>query len=204
MGGRVLPRLDLRPRGAGYRPRLRVLPRLRSGRLRVVRFLAEDPIGFRGGINFYRYVGSDPVYNTDPMGLKVYRCCRPVQTGKPLFDIPANASGYKHCFLKTDTLEGGMGPANGGPLPACPLGIPTAVVSHPGQSAGAKCTELPDVDEGCVNRELMMEGKPLGGWMPWNQCNSYVDEVTISCTKRCGPAPVPLPGPGRTPTPTPR
>ena len=35
------------------------------------RFLGEDPIGFASGdMNFYRYVGSDPIDNADPLGLK--------------------------------------------------------------------------------------------------------------------------------------
>ena len=33
------------------------------------RFISEDPIGFRGGVNFYNYVGNNPVRFTDPFGL---------------------------------------------------------------------------------------------------------------------------------------
>jgi RHS repeat-associated protein len=33
------------------------------------RFLSEDPIGFYGGNNFYRYVGNDPADLIDPFGL---------------------------------------------------------------------------------------------------------------------------------------
>ncbi len=33
------------------------------------RFLSEDPIGFEGGGNFYRYVYNRPIGLTDPMGL---------------------------------------------------------------------------------------------------------------------------------------
>jgi len=32
------------------------------------RFISEDPIGLLGGINFYRYVGNNPVYLKDPSG----------------------------------------------------------------------------------------------------------------------------------------
>ena len=32
------------------------------------RFLSEDPIGFAGGINFYGYVGNNPVLYVDPYG----------------------------------------------------------------------------------------------------------------------------------------
>jgi len=35
----------------------------------IGRFISEDPIGFRGGKNFYAYVGNGPVNLTDPLGL---------------------------------------------------------------------------------------------------------------------------------------
>jgi len=35
----------------------------------VGRFLSEDPVGFGGGENFYRYVYNSPVGFADPMGL---------------------------------------------------------------------------------------------------------------------------------------
>jgi uncharacterized protein RhaS with RHS repeats len=33
------------------------------------RFLGEDPIGFNGGVNFYRYVRNNPILLIDPFGL---------------------------------------------------------------------------------------------------------------------------------------
>jgi RHS repeat-associated protein len=36
---------------------------------KVGRFISEDPIGFAGGLNFYGYVGSNPINYRDPFGL---------------------------------------------------------------------------------------------------------------------------------------
>jgi RHS repeat-associated protein len=33
------------------------------------RFASEDPSGFDGGINYYEYVGNDPINGIDPLGL---------------------------------------------------------------------------------------------------------------------------------------
>ena len=49
---------------------------------KVGRFISEDPSGFWGGNNFYRYVSNDPVSLTDPKGLRekesAYQCVRRV------------------------------------------------------------------------------------------------------------------------------
>jgi RHS repeat-associated protein len=37
----------------------------------IGRFLSEDPIGLEGGVNYFRYVGNNPVTATDPDGLRV-------------------------------------------------------------------------------------------------------------------------------------
>jgi RHS repeat-associated protein len=36
------------------------------------RFISEDPIRFKGGLNFYAYVGNDPINITDPTGEGCY------------------------------------------------------------------------------------------------------------------------------------
>ncbi len=45
------------------------------------RWTAKDPIKFGGGINFYVYVGNEPIKRTDILGL-AYRCTRPLGIAK--------------------------------------------------------------------------------------------------------------------------
>jgi RHS repeat-associated protein len=55
----------------------------------VARFISEDPIGIRGGPNFYRYVLNSPAMFNDPFGLVVQICNRPAE------GMPGNHS-YLH------------------------------------------------------------------------------------------------------------
>jgi len=34
----------------------------------IGRFVSEDPLGFEAGINFYAYVGNNPINRNDPSG----------------------------------------------------------------------------------------------------------------------------------------
>jgi len=45
----------------------------------VGRFISEDPSGFGGGMNFYRYVNNSPTGSVDPLGLA--RCVLFVSNG---------------------------------------------------------------------------------------------------------------------------
>lgn len=42
---------------------------------KIGRFISEDPIGLLGGINFYSYVGNNPVNDIDPLGLYGTKDC---------------------------------------------------------------------------------------------------------------------------------
>jgi RHS repeat-associated protein len=60
------------------------------------RFVSEDPIGYKGELNFYAYVGENPTNYKDPEGLrKVYgQWCGPDWTGGRKGQFAPHPSGY--------------------------------------------------------------------------------------------------------------
>ena len=51
------------------------------------RYVQSDPIGLRGGVNTYSYVGQNPIMRIDPNGLDYINMAGPV-TGKPVLHAP--------------------------------------------------------------------------------------------------------------------
>lgn len=158
------------------------------------RYTQADPIGRHGDPNLYTYVLGNPTRYIDPLGLRVYRCCT-------VADIPGNVSNFKHCWLKTETREAGLGNLDVGqpagqavPNNECaddPPFVQTQVVDHTGESVrrpGTKCTEIPDVDEQCVNDEVFTNSRGYGTteglWAPWNQSNTFSNGVLRKCKKK--------------------
>ncbi len=112
----------------------------------------------------------NPVSNIDPFGLDVFVC------GQPAFGfMPVD-----HQWLKTDTMEAGMGGTRG-VVPGNQVGDKpydrVQTVSHAGRSneAGASCKKLDGFDESKIN-ESIKPGRPLGRWSAWNQCRSFVSQ----------------------------
>ncbi len=166
-------------------------------------FLQPDPTGLRGSLNSvshadsvgkivgdaihgsmntYQYAYNSPARYTDPFGLDVMVCRRVAEIpfGRFLYRF-----GFPHMFIKTDTIEAGMGPLGCGPLPVSPwYGAQTQVCSNAGQSSTSQCEAISDVDEACVNAKLTI-GRRTGSWTPFNQCNTFADDVIKQCrTKR--------------------
>jgi RHS repeat-associated protein len=100
------------------------------------RFIAEDPIEFDGGKNFYRYVGNNPISRTDPRGLRVtwYGAFRDD-------DVPGPEKAcYNDCTQRLDVipaLAGIWGGATSGLAAGVVLGSPAlGVGAVPGAVIG--------------------------------------------------------------------
>jgi len=80
-----------------------------------------------------------------------------------------------------------MGPARGGvpaqnsefDLPGDPLTTNDHTGEH--EADNASCSDVPDVDEECVD-SMIEPGKTLGGFGPQNNCQTFVASVLNSCT----------------------
>jgi len=104
----------------------------------VERYVESDPIGLKGGINTYAYVGDDPIWSTDPLGLWVKRCSRtlgkthlPVKPDSPLYN-----NYLTHDYLSVSGQTIGFFPKHG--LPA-----DSGTIQYGGESPdGAGCSTV--------------------------------------------------------------
>ena len=145
------------------------------------RWMNRDRIRFIelvDGPNLLTFVRNQPIEKFDSFGTTVYECCRKVDGTGKLVAI-GNALGARHCWLRTDSKEAGMGPDNDSPLPSYPCGIKTRINDHSKEKADG-CNQVYYMDEDCVNSALDI-GAATGKWGPLNNCNTLIGAIREKC-----------------------
>jgi hypothetical protein len=131
-------------------------------------------------------VGGNAVGYSDAEGLEVFLC------SQAAFGI--NNNPIEHYWIKTDSIEAGMGGTRGnepgndsGDLPYDTV----QVTDHAGRSKqlGASCKKIDDLNESKVNQQLKI-GTLLGSWHPLNQCQSFARTVIENSRKSVTPSEV--------------
>jgi RHS repeat-associated protein len=151
------------------------------------RFISEDPRGFSAGINFYSYGEGAPTIFTDPLGLEVQLCHRPMQ----------HAEKYTHTYLySTGAMEGWGLAASWWWAPITPFkcvpGIiePDKPYNDEGRlKPGHQCTRSdkdPCVERCVIRKAREQTQRPPRYCLGRYQCQDWAEGTLKECRVECG------------------
>jgi RHS repeat-associated protein len=132
------------------------------------RFTSEDPIRFRGGIDFYEYVFDNPLLWTDPRGLDVQMCTK---------------YWHPHTFICVDGDCSGFYPSGN------PIWSPGQIQNDSSNKSKAYCGDVPNTTpcfEKCVTKYIRRRGpsNDIYDFMFAN-CGQWAEDVVTECRLQC-------------------
>lgn len=160
------------------------------------RFMSQDPLQFRAGINFYTYAQDDPINLKDPTGTTTYVCTAPLHA---LGEIGGELAYYTLPFIGIPTYHeylcvwdgkrmvcGGQD-RTGGALSGLP-GKPSDDVAGEG---GGGCFPVNDQEcvDLCVEKAIQDPTRPnydlLNRKKKGKNCQKWADETLQGCIQEC-------------------